>query len=594
MFRSRFLWKLFAGYAVLTLASTMMVGAFFYYWLKGDSYDEIEASLMAKAVLMKEICGTNPAFWRRPELREKLQRLGSETGVRITVIDRWGIVAADSEQDPATMENHGTLPEIHTAGVTGVGVSTRFNSKTKKEMMYLAVPVRDQTDTLVGFVRVAIPLTIVKQRLWNLSGMIALWVVIGLLLALLIGLVFSKRVISRLININSVVKSIISGDLTSKVRATGNDEVGDLGNSINEMARELADRLDALLLERAKLLAVFSGMVEGVIAIDSDDTVIHMNSIAGKLLGVDPSVSIGRRIWEAVRVKEVIDIIITARDEAREIRGKINRLIGSINTSIEMVASPMGGSDHKVTGAVLMLHDVTELRKLESVRRDFVANAAHELQTPLTAIRGMVETILDDESMSPEQQSRFLSKIRAQTVRLSNIVEDLLTISKLESRERSIQLSEVDIRSAVSTAVGNFVERAKAKHITLQFEAPSETMMVKGNEEALQQIIGNLLDNAIKYTPAGGKVWVRTRIEGGTAVIEVEDNGIGIEPKDQERIFERFYRVDQGRSRELGGTGLGLSIVKHLVNALNGEVSVESAPGKGSIFRVILHSNTIN
>jgi len=586
MFRSRYLWKLFTSYAALVLVTTIFVGLFLYGWLKEDSLNELRESLMAKAVLVKEISGTDPDYWRSVEFRESLPRLESESGVRITIVDANGVVAADSEQDPSVMENHRLRPEIAEARTSGIGVSTRFSNTVKKQMMYLAVPINDSSGTLIGFARVAIPLTAVEHRLRDLAGMITLWVAIGTVLAMILGFIFASRVTLRLTNINEVVQQITSGNLDSRVRSISSDEVGELGNSINKMAEDLAERLEAISNERMKLHKVLSGMVEGVVAVNNDDTIIHMNSVAGKLLSIDTSTAIGKRIWEATRVREVSDIIAKARNDAGEITGSLIQRTGPNDSTIELIASPMKAGDGRVTGAVLVLHDVTELRRLESIRRDFVANAAHELQTPLTAIRGMVETILDDESMDAAQQRKFLARIGAQTVRLSEIVGDLLMLSKLESDGQGIQLRPVDICRTVRDAIVPFAQKADAKHISLESEIPSEPIIVDGDDEALQQVAVNLLDNAVKYTPEGGKIRIRAHIENGYAIIEVQDTGIGIEAAHLQRIFERFYRVDKGRSRELGGTGLGLSIVRHIARTLGGDVSVESTPGVGSTFRV--------
>ena len=239
-------------------------------------------------------------------------------------------------------------------------------------------------------------------------------------------------------------------------------------------------------------------------------------------------------------------------------------------------------------GAVVVLHDVSRLERLETVRRDFVANASHELKTPITAIRGLVETLIDDKEIAPETQERFLTKIRDQSGRLSAIVTDLLTLSRLEAESGDSRYTPLDLREPVLASAQALTPAAEEKGIVLETQLPDVRVEVAGDNEALGQVVTNLLDNALKYTPKGGKVWVRLTSQSGNAVLEVQDTGIGIEPRDRERIFERFYRVDKARSRELGGTGLGLSIVKHIVLAHNGKVSVDSTPGTGSTFRVSL------
>ena len=259
---------------------------------------------------------------------------------------------------------------------------------------------------------------------------------------------------------------------------------------------------------------------------------------------------------------------------------------GRAQVEIELRASAIRDGAGELFGAVLVMHDVTELRRLENVRRDFVANVSHELKTPLTAIRGMIETMIDDPEMPKEMQSRFLDRVRDQSMRLSALVTDLLSLAKIEANEGRGERTLIDLRARLRDAVARFGDVAARKRITLALELPEDAATVQADEESLRQILDNLLDNACKYTPEGGHVWARIVRRPGELRCEVEDTGIGIEPADQARVFERFYRVDKARSRDLGGTGLGLSIVKHLANSLGGTVSLESAPGRGSTFRV--------
>jgi two-component system phosphate regulon sensor histidine kinase PhoR len=285
----------------------------------------------------------------------------------------------------------------------------------------------------------------------------------------------------------------------------------------------------------------------------------------------------------------VCDIRVTARAKAREENGECRlapTLQGRPETVIELHASPLRDGNGQLAGAVLVLHDVTALRRLETLRRDFVANVSHELKTPLTAIRGLVETMLDDRSMPDETERRFLEKVRDQSHRLSALVTDLLTLARIESNESRLERKRFDIRSVARESASRFAEACAQKGLAFGSELPPEAVVLESDEEALRQIVDNLLDNACKYTPPGGTVSLRIVAGEDETRIEVEDTGIGIAPADQERIFERFYRVDKARSRELGGTGLGLSIVKHLAQSLGASVSLESVVGRGSTFRV--------
>jgi two-component system phosphate regulon sensor histidine kinase PhoR len=371
-------------------------------------------------------------------------------------------------------------------------------------------------------------------------------------------------------------------------RSETDDELGELSRSFRSMSTELEQRVATLAADRNKVLAILASMVEGMVAVDREDRIVHMNAAAAHILRTDADRSVGRRVWETTRVRDVPRILAEARETERECRAEVKLESSANPTFVELFASPLSGAAGENVGAVVVLHDVTELRRLEGVRRDFVANVSHELKTPLTAIRGFVETVLDDEAMPRDVERRFLGRIREQTARLSALVQDLLTLARIEAAEERPELVEVDLVRSLSESVERFALLAERKQISLTAEMPDGAALVRADEEGLRQIAGNLLDNAIKYTPAGGSVRVRLAARDGEFVVEVVDTGIGIEPRDLERIFERFYRVDKARSRELGGTGLGLAIVKHLALTYEGSVSVESTPAKGSTFRVHL------
>jgi two-component system phosphate regulon sensor histidine kinase PhoR len=325
------------------------------------------------------------------------------------------------------------------------------------------------------------------------------------------------------------------------------------------------------------------------VAVDREERVVHMNAVAGRLLGVVPVDSAGKRIWEVTRAVEIPEIL-ERTGGTDEVTGSVElRVEGSSEPRvIELVASPLLDASGRRAGAVVVLHDVTELRRLEQVRRDFVANVSHELKTPLTAIRGLVETVIDDEQMEPATARRFALKIRDQVARLSTLVTDLLTLARAESTQVPRERPVIDLAAPVRECARRFAPLSAAEGVELVLSLPDEPIPLRADEEDLRQIVGNLLDNAIKYTPAGGRVDLGVVPGTSEVTIEVRDTGIGIEPRDQDRVFERFYRVDKARSRELGGTGLGLSIVKHLVQSLDGAISLESAPGRGSRFRVRL------
>jgi len=346
--------------------------------------------------------------------------------------------------------------------------------------------------------------------------------------------------------------------------------------------------METIRSDRNQLYAILAGIVEGVVAVDREERVVHLNSAAARILRVAPGETAGKRIWEATRVREVSEALAEALQGADVVTREVRLVTGAREQVVEVHASPLRDGEGQGSGAVLVLHDITELRRLEGVRREFVANVSHELKTPLTAIGAIAETLLDDPGMNDETRRRFLAKIGNQSARLSAMVQDLLSLSRIESREARPDHAPVDIRDVILASSRSLLPAAEKKRISVELDLPDAPAVILGDEEELRQVMGNLLDNAIKYTPEGGRVQVRAGASPDEVFLEVEDTGIGIEPQHHDRIFERFYRVDKGRSRDAGGTGLGLSIAKHITLAHGGRLLVRSAPGEGSTFRVTL------
>lgn len=363
------------------------------------------------------------------------------------------------------------------------------------------------------------------------------------------------------------------------------------------MAGSLSDTTERALQDH-QLRAILASMVEGVIAVDGGLQVMHLNEVAARMLDTSVEASIGQPIGDVASLLEVSQMLARAVEEKREVRGEVHLSAVSEHSTrnarrsderiIELRASPLRSAKKDVSGAVLVLHDITELRRLEGLQREFVANVSHELKTPLAAILGLVDTLIDDVQMPPEKQRSFLGRISDQCERLSALVSDLLTLSRAESLERRIERRALDLRSVGLDSAYRLEPTCLEHGLQLEVEVPETPVVVLADEELLCQVVDNLLTNATKYTPRGGSVWVRVRRHGSQGLVEVSDTGIGIAPEHHGRIFERFYRVDKARSRAAGGTGLGLAIVKNVMLALDGNVSVESTPERGSTFRILL------
>ncbi|MFQ5505610.1 MAG: ATP-binding protein [Planctomycetota bacterium] len=585
MLQSRLLWKLYAGYVVLILLATTILGLLVGRQIEQGTLDEIRDSLRARAALL---CGAAaPSLGDRSDatLQARVRQLGSEIHTRLTVIRPDGRVLADSEEDPSRMDDHSNRPEILAAGSEGFGTAIRFSNTVGTRMMYVALPVRS-TERLLGTVRASFPLSAIDERLAHLWAVVTLGAGVAALAALILGFFMARGFAAPLASMTEVAESMSRGDYGQELPVTGKDELGKLAMALNRMARSSRERMETITTEHNKLLAILAGMVEGVVAVDDEERVLHLNRVAASILRAAPEPRIGRKVWEVSRVPELCEALARTLENGTETRREL-RLVGHPRDRlVEMHAAPLRNSEGQLAGAVAVLHDVTQLERLERIRRDFVGNVSHELKTPITAIRGLIETLLDDRAMDPGRRERFLARIAEQSLRLSSLVTDLLALSRLESEDSALERASLDLRAPVEAAAQALLPAAEERGIRVEVRTPDTPLGVRGDAEALRQVATNLLDNALKYSSRGGRVWLRLVEDGGQAVLEVEDSGIGIERRHRERIFERFYRVDKARSRELGGTGLGLSIVKHLVLAHRGDVSVESEPGKGSCFRV--------
>ncbi len=585
MLRSRFLWKLYAGYVALILLATAVTGVTIERWIERSTTRQIQQHLHGQAVMLREVASPYVEGPIDSTLELHVRALGVETAARLTVIRLDGSVIADSEEHPEAMDNHARRPEVMEALSKRVGVSVRYSRTLDQDFMYLALPIERNTET-VGFVRVAVPLTSVRSQVAHARKVVLFGAVGAAILALLLGFVVANRITKPLREMSVVANAIASGDYDQRVRVDRQDEIGSLAATLNWMNNQLRDQVEAMTDDRNKMAAILTGMVEGVIAIDRDERIVHLNAAAERIMCLSSEECVGRRIWEATRVREVSEALNAAMRDQRVTIGEVRLAQPQSEQVIQLVATPLRDANEKLTGALVVLHDVSELRQLEAVRRDFVANISHELKTPLAAIRGLVETVIDDKGMGQETHDRFLDKIQSQSARLNSLVSDLLTISRLESENAAADFRPLDLREPVGESLQSLVPSVDAKKLELNRTVPSSPVDIIGNREALRELVDNLVGNSIKYTPSGGRVDVRLRAEGDWAVLEVEDTGIGIAPADQSRVFERFYRVDKARSRELGGTGLGLSIVKHVALSHGGSVSLRSAMGEGSIFRV--------
>ena len=595
MRRPRLFWRIYATYLVVVVLCTAAVGFYAVRSVRDFYLDHTERELQARAALVRE--QVIPAITAdTPEQLESLvQRLGRASGTRITVIaaDRpgaeKGTVLADSDSNPTQMENHATRPEFLTALLGRPGQAIRYSETLRQDMMYVAVPVKED-GRLTTIVRTAVPLTRVNEALASLYGSIAVSAIVVAVLAAIIGLYVSRRISGQMNAIKVGAERLAAGDFTHKLFVPRVEEFASVAESINQMAAELDDKLRRLTHERNEREAVLASMVEGVLAVDTDERVIAVNAAAARLLDTDPAVAEGKAIQEIVRNPDLQHVVAQTLGGHRPVEADIVMRVGAEERNLQANGTLLhGDGEGDDVGAVVVLNDVTRLKRLEAVRRDFVANVSHELKTPVTSIKGFAETLEDGALDDPDTARRFVRIIAGQADRLNSIIEDLLALSTLEQSGDSplLQLEEADLCDVVAVALEVCGPKAEAKHVALLETCPG-CLLARVSPPLLEQAVVNLVDNAVKYSAAGDAVQVGLAEAGDEFVISVTDKGPGIAREHLPRLFERFYRVDKARSRDLGGTGLGLAIVKHIAQIHGGRVSVESVVGGGSTFRVHL------
>jgi two-component system phosphate regulon sensor histidine kinase PhoR len=607
MWHSRMLWRLFGSYGILLLSSISVLGMVIVARVEQQQLRLIEESLRTRAQLIAEAVHARshdgPAP-RQPWIRD----LGQAIATRITLLDEAGRVLADSEEEPARMENHADRPEVRGARTGQVGTATRASSTLGRRMMYLALRT-DRAAEGVAYVRVALPVERVQEQMAGLSRIV--WTVVAGTGAAVMALAFwwARRVAQPIQELTHGAVRIAAGDYGHRVYAVGQEEVGTLARTFNHMSERLAAQFAQLEEDRQQLRTILSGMVEGVVALDAEQRILFANERAAQLLELPTSARPGRKLWEVVRRRALQDVVRRALAGSEPVQEELT-WDGAASRSLTVHAATLPGAPPR--GVVLVLHDTSELRRLERLRQEFVANVSHELKTPLSVMKVCVETLLDGAAEDPQHRTTFLEQIGEQADRLHNLILDLLSLARIESGAEAFDLEAVSLEPIVQACLERYRARAEAKQQRLEAVSSEPAVASRGEHlplqptvlgtkdpelssavawadaEALSQILDNLVDNALKYTPAGGSICVRWQTDHDSVYLEVEDTGIGIPEQDLPRIFERFYRVDKARARELGGTGLGLSIVKHLAQAMHGSVSASSRVGQGTTFTVRL------
>ena len=572
--------KLFLAFFYFIITGLAVTGFVLSHFLKENIEDRTRDELLSLAKSTRLLIESKSDPLDEVSGDSIADHAGEAASARVTLIREDGTVFGDSELTSTQVheiENHGNRDEVREALTHGTGTSTRYSTTLMSDMMYVAVQFK--TNDVRGTVRVSKPLTEVTTTVSGLRRILLYACLIGLLIAAMMSAVTSHLISRRLRALVRSAKQLVRGENLPRIEEGASDELGGLAMSLNDLSDKLEEYVAQLAEKRDLFEAVLNGMSEAVIALDEKSHVTLINRSGSMLLGITDRPT-GKMLLETVRIPELYELAsATAESEGKTKEFELH--IGPPRRILARATPLQRG------GVVIVLVDVTELRRLERIRRDFVSNVSHELRTPISIIQANAETLRDGAMDDPEASERFLGAVIAGAKRLSSLISDLLDISRLEEGKFELRTESIPVGAALHRAAAALETKAIERNFTVETR-PCPDLAVQADSRALDQVLFNLVDNAVKYAGQGGKVVLRAREFEGRVRIEVEDNGPGIEPRYRDRLFERFFRVDKGRSREMGGTGLGLAIVKHLAAAMRGDVGMTPASPHGAVFWLLL------
>jgi two-component system phosphate regulon sensor histidine kinase PhoR len=586
--RARLFWRLGLTYVALLVAVLIAVDLYSSRVIRSQAIRSANSELTS----LLSVAQTRPPHAADPSDLRAWTEWMAKSGARVTIIDSTGRVLSDSAADAATMENHANRPEVQQAMEQGRGHAVHHSVTLDRELVYQAVRYQEPDGRSI-VIRLAAPLSEIDLSVKELRSRLLMASIAMLLVGTIVSLGFARVFARRIERLKDFSLRIAEGNFRPLLREGPRDELSDLADSMNQTAAHLDKEIRLLSGERNRSSAILRSMVEGVAVIDAEERLVFYNRAFSEIFGLETATAEGRTLIEVVRNAELVGLIRKALRSDEALQTDISMGIVQMQ-SFSATAAPVKALDTtngdqaaataKPSGAVVVLHDVTELRRLERVRQDFVANVSHEFKTPLTAIQGFAETLLGGALDDPSNNRRFLDIIRNHAIRLARLTNDLLKLARIEAGKLEVEFFPVGLMELIEGCAETTLLKASRRQIALEIEVPPGLPSVRGDAGLLRDVLQNLLDNAIQYTPEGGHIHVTAEAKSREVVVTVSDTGIGIPASDQERIFERFYRVDAARSREAGGTGLGLSIAKHIVEAHNGRLSVESVIGEGSKF----------
>ncbi|MGB7220108.1 MAG: ATP-binding protein [Vicinamibacterales bacterium] len=578
--------KFFLAAVSSAIVALIVAGTLFATMMRGQIDQQIEATLVAEARLAAELIELAPSLSTVPDLDEVADRIGQRVGARVTLIAGDGRVMGDSSEPPAgvaAMDNHAGRPEVVEARASGLGHARRHSDTLKIDMLYVAVPVRHPA---IAFVRVALPLTDVGQQLRPVLTVTLTSLAIAFIGAATIAWLSSARIGQRVRGVADLARRYRSGDLTPPRIDFGDDEMGAVARALDESVQEVGRRLAEQARDHGRMEAILAGMVEGVIVVDPQGRLQLANQAAQRMLKLD-ALALGRPYVETIRHPAIAELL------AAGLSGRTPDALQFTpprDSSRAIIARAAPASPDAAHGAVVVMHDITELKRADQIRRDFVANVSHELRTPLTAIRGYVEALSDGDG-DPEEHRRFLAIITRHTERMERLVKDLLRLARLDAGQETLDIIGCDARALAQAVIADLSMALAERHQRVEVAVAPDAETVRGDLGKLHDALRNLVANAVTYAPEHTTIRIEARRADGRVAIAVSDEGPGIPEEDLPRVFERFYRVDKSRARDPGGTGLGLAIVKHLIELHGGDVRAENRAEGGARFTLTLPSS---
>ena len=571
-------WRIALPYILLVFLVMAALTVYLSRFVRDVYVADLQAQLLSEARLSADaLDGTFAQGATADELDALAKQWARLLEARVTIIAPDGVVLGDSHEDRTRMDNHLSRPEVQQALTNGQGSSTRLSDTVGYEMMYTAVPAMAD-GKVAAIVRVARPLRMVEIHTARLRQSILLVALATSALAALLAVLIAERTVRPIRHLTREARRMAGGDLSAPVIPTTRDEIGQLGHAFNRMAVELQERMDAVDEERRLLATVLSRMADGAVITDGAERVQLINPAAAGLLDTTESEAVGRPFAQVARHHRLIDLWRRSNERGEEMEETIEMYRQDV--FLRAIVTPL--DDEGTEGSLTILQDLTRVRRLETVRRDFVSNLSHELRTPLASLKALVETLRDGALEDPKAAGRFLNSVETEVDALTQMVQELLDLSRVESGQVPLNLVPADVREVLSRPAERLRPQAERAGLTLSVELPPDLPRVLADVERMQQVVINLLHNAIKFTPPGGRVNISAEAAGDEMIMSVRDTGVGIAAENLDRIFERFYKADRARSG--GGTGLGLAIAKHIVQAHGGRIWAESVEGAGSTF----------